>query len=125
MSEERYFRERARIEQGHVKYREKLKEEGKSPEEIQLVFDDYAAKYEFGVRRGGIRSRDPVEAAALEIARDLVKEGLRNKGEKLKDVGSKRIDELANQLIERHPKIRERAKAQVELTKDLATELIA
>ena len=29
MSEERYFRERARIEQGHVKYREKLKEEGK------------------------------------------------------------------------------------------------
>ena len=29
MSEERYFQERARIEQGHVKYREKLKEEGK------------------------------------------------------------------------------------------------
>ena len=29
MSEERYFRERARIEQGHVKYRDKLKDEGK------------------------------------------------------------------------------------------------
>jgi acetyl-CoA carboxylase carboxyltransferase component len=29
VSEEKYFRERARIEQGHVKYREKLKEEGK------------------------------------------------------------------------------------------------
>src|SRR5262245_53159709 len=29
MSEEHYARERARIEQGHVKYREKLKEEGK------------------------------------------------------------------------------------------------
>ena len=29
MSEERYFRERARIEQGHVKYRDKLREEGK------------------------------------------------------------------------------------------------
>jgi acetyl-CoA carboxylase carboxyltransferase component len=29
VSEERYFRERARIEQGHVKYREKLKDEGK------------------------------------------------------------------------------------------------
>src|SRR5260370_13918031 len=27
--EDRYFRERARIEQGHVKYREKLREEGK------------------------------------------------------------------------------------------------
>ena len=29
MTEERYFEERARIEQGHVKYRDKLKEEGK------------------------------------------------------------------------------------------------
>ncbi|HTY80072.1 MAG TPA: acyl-CoA carboxylase subunit beta [Candidatus Bathyarchaeia archaeon] len=29
MSEERYAKERARIEQGHVKYRDKLKEEGK------------------------------------------------------------------------------------------------
>ncbi len=29
MSEEKYFQERARIEQGHVKYRDKLKEEGK------------------------------------------------------------------------------------------------
>ena len=29
MSEQRYRQERARIEQGHVKYREKLKEEGK------------------------------------------------------------------------------------------------
>src|SRR5204863_3918036 len=29
VSEERYFQERARIEQGHVKYRDKLKEEGK------------------------------------------------------------------------------------------------
>ena len=29
MSEDRYFRERARIEQGHLKYRDKLKEEGK------------------------------------------------------------------------------------------------
>jgi methylmalonyl-CoA decarboxylase subunit alpha len=29
VSEERYFRERARIEQGHVKYRDKLRDEGK------------------------------------------------------------------------------------------------
>ncbi|MBI4610164.1 MAG: acyl-CoA carboxylase subunit beta, partial [Candidatus Rokubacteria bacterium] len=29
MSEERYWKERARIEQGHLKYRDKLKEEGK------------------------------------------------------------------------------------------------
>jgi acetyl-CoA carboxylase carboxyltransferase component len=39
--EEKYFRERARIEQGHVKYREKLKEEGKLfvRERLKLLFD--------------------------------------------------------------------------------------
>ena len=34
MSEQRYRQERARIEQGHVKYREKLRDEGK------LALDD-------------------------------------------------------------------------------------
>ena len=29
MTEDRYFAERARIEQGHVKYRDKLRAEGK------------------------------------------------------------------------------------------------
>jgi acetyl-CoA carboxylase carboxyltransferase component len=41
VSEEKYFRERARIEQGHVKYREKLKEEGKLfvRERLKLLLD--------------------------------------------------------------------------------------
>src|SRR5713101_1605554 len=41
MSEERYFRERARIEQGHVKYRDKLKEEGKlfGRDRLKLLLD--------------------------------------------------------------------------------------
>jgi len=41
MSEERYFRERARIEQGHLKYRDKLKEEGKLfvRDRLKLLFD--------------------------------------------------------------------------------------
>ena len=41
MSEERYFKERARIEQGHVKYRDKLKEEGKLfvRDRLQLLLD--------------------------------------------------------------------------------------
>jgi len=39
--EERYFRERARIEQGHTKYREKLREEGKLfvRDRLKLLFD--------------------------------------------------------------------------------------
>ena len=41
MSEERYRQERARIEQGHVKYRDKLKEEGKLfvRDRLQLLLD--------------------------------------------------------------------------------------
>ena len=41
MSEERYFRERARIEQGHLKYRDKLREEGKLfvRDRLKLLFD--------------------------------------------------------------------------------------
>ncbi|MFQ5828870.1 MAG: acyl-CoA carboxylase subunit beta [Candidatus Methylomirabilia bacterium] len=41
MSEERYWKERARIEQGHVKYRDKLKEEGKLfvRERLKLLLD--------------------------------------------------------------------------------------
>src|SRR2546427_4898521 len=39
--EERYFQERARIEQGHTKYREKLREEGKLfvRDRLKLLFD--------------------------------------------------------------------------------------
>jgi acetyl-CoA carboxylase carboxyltransferase component len=41
MSEEHYWKERARIEQGHVKYRDKLKEEGKLfvRERLKLLLD--------------------------------------------------------------------------------------
>ncbi|MBI4589641.1 MAG: acyl-CoA carboxylase subunit beta [Candidatus Rokubacteria bacterium] len=41
MTEEKYFQERARIEQGHVKYRDKLKEEGKLfvRERLKLLLD--------------------------------------------------------------------------------------
>ena len=41
MTEARYFQERARIEQGHVKYRDKLKEEGKLfvRERLKLLLD--------------------------------------------------------------------------------------
>jgi len=41
MSQERYFRERSRIEQGHVKYRDKLKQEGKLfvRDRLELLLD--------------------------------------------------------------------------------------
>src|SRR6266571_3049702 len=44
VSEEHYFRERARIEQGHVKYRDKLKDEGKLfvRDRLKLLLDPAA-----------------------------------------------------------------------------------
>jgi len=99
-----------------------MKEGGATVEDVQVAFDKYAAEYEFGVRRVGLRAADPVEAAAIEIAEDIVKSKLRERGEKLKDVGTKKVRELAVELIERFPKIRERAKAQVDLRKDLVQE---
>src|SRR6266403_2694052 len=43
--EDRYFRERARIEQGHTKYRDKLREEGKLfvRDRLKLLFDPGSA----------------------------------------------------------------------------------
>ena len=45
MSEERYFKERARIEQGHAKYRDKLREEGKLfvRDRLRLLLDPGSA----------------------------------------------------------------------------------
>ncbi len=56
--EERYARERARIEQGHVKYREKLKTEGKLfvRDRLKLLLDPVPSSRKTGC------SRDPEEA---------------------------------------------------------------
>jgi hypothetical protein len=47
----------------------------------QADVDAYAASYVFGERTGGLRTHDPIEAEALEIARRLV----RKKGQSTKE----------------------------------------
>ena len=49
--------------------------------------DEYVGEYEFGVRRGGLRETDPVEAAAREIALEFAKRAVRKSGKSLKDYG--------------------------------------
>jgi hypothetical protein len=64
------------------------------------VVDDYTSKYEFGVRTGGGgRIGDPVQAEAIDIARDMVRDALRKKGYKLADVKAAQITELAKNVL--------------------------
>lgn len=82
----------------------------------QEDFDKYASSYEFGVRTGGGRTSDPVEAAAMEIARETIRDALRKAGKKLTDYKAAQISAAAAKLLEgdRGPSIREAAKRRVE-----------
>jgi hypothetical protein len=63
---------------------------------FQGRLDDYTAEYEFGQRTGGGgRSSDPVQAEAMSITRDLVRQALSKKGLKLADVPASEISRLA------------------------------
>lgn len=87
---------------------------GKALEALQTELDSYAENYQFGVRTGGGAVRDPVMSEALRIAKDKIREHLKKKGKKLKDVDAKAITEKARELIARTPAIMELAKQRVE-----------
>jgi hypothetical protein len=74
--------------------------------------DEYVASYQFGERSGGSRSRDPVEAEALELARRLV----RKKGKSRKE-NTKAARELLQS--EKGEAIRAQAAKRVAELKDL------
>lgn len=88
---------------------------------LQAELDSYAVSYEFGVRRGGgFTPKDPVERAALNIARQLVRQALKKKGIDLKTLPEGKLDELAHSVIATRPDITEAAKKQVEATQSVA-----
>lgn len=99
-------------------------EAGKDVATLQAELDSYAEGYQFGVRTGGGPVRDPVLSEAMRIAKDKIKDYLKSKGVKQKDIDSKLITEKAKQLIEKDPKILEMAKKRVaeaaEASSDLA-----
>lgn len=93
---------------------------------LQADLDAYVSEYEFGVRRAGTPrgSVDPVEAEAFKIAMETVKGALRANGFKLSDVSTEQKAELAQQLIDSNPQIREEAVRRVEQAKAIGKQTI-
>lgn len=91
---------------------------GEQKAELQEQLDAYAEEYQFGVRVGGY-TRDPVQAEAMDIMRDKVREGLR-KIKKLKDASAASITELAKIHLERHPEIMDLARQRVKEKQEAA-----
>src|SRR5207237_1100368 len=83
-------------------------------ETLQSEFNEYAEKYQFGVRAagggGGRRAGDPVEREMLKLARaDVTRAYMAKFGEKPnKDWVSEKADEL---MEKRHDDLAKRAKA--------------
>jgi hypothetical protein len=100
----------------------KAKDEGVelNKAELQSELDAYVKRYDFGVRRGGVRISDPVLRRALDMAEELVVGRLKAKGVKLKDVPSEEKTRLINETLERFPQIKELAKQQLEQLKSLS-----
>jgi hypothetical protein len=100
-------------------------EGGKTVEALQTELDAYAESYQFGVRTGGGAVRDPVTSEALRIAKEKIREYLKSKGVKGKDMDAKVIGEKAKQLIEKDPKIMELAKKRVAETAAATSDIAA
>lgn len=80
-------------------------EEGKTIGQSEL--DAYTAKYQFGVRSGGVRV-DPVTAESKRLARVAVETAIKGKGIKLKDVPK---EHLAKLVEEAAPRFRAKAES--------------
>jgi len=104
---------------------EESKKEGGAPFDLaamQQLVDDYTADYQFGQRRGGA-SGDPVEREALNQAREIVRQKIREKGGKLSDYKAADITAKAQEVLGKYPQIREKARVTVEAQQKAASEL--
>lgn len=91
---------------------------------LQAEFNEYCKQYEFGVSRGGGFSGDPVRTEAMRAAREAVRNSIKKKGLTLREFTAKRITELAEAALEKHPRFLEDAKKVVAArSKAAATEL--
>jgi hypothetical protein len=78
----------------------------------QADFDAYVASYEFGVKRSGGRSSqpvDPVEKEARKIAREKVVAALKGKGVKVSDLDKDVVEGYITKALETYPVIKETA----------------
>lgn len=72
--------------------------------QLQAKLDEYASKYEFGVRvsAGPRAPADPVGKEAFNIAKEAVKNAIRKKGANPSDYSAAQIAELAKGALEKH-----------------------
>lgn len=99
-------------------------------EVFQSRFDEYASDYEFGVRTGGGRTGDPVQAEAMSICRDLVRKAIVKQNKKLADYSAAKITELAKSQLAKSddPKTQQiyaTARTRVDSQKDLDVDVEA
>ena len=87
---------------------------------MQAEIDEYLEGYEFGIRRGR-GPTDPVERETLNIAKELVRNALREKGHKLADVESDDINRLAEEAIAANESITKEAERRVKARTSITT----
>lgn len=91
-------------------------------DELDKLFAEYAAAYEFGVRRASSPRvpKDPVEAEARKIALEKVKAAIKAKGFALASIDRERLEKLTDDALAKYPEIREMAKRRVEEMSSIA-----
>jgi hypothetical protein len=99
-----------------------LSEAGTDVAAIQAVVDEYAANYDFGVRKATSQavSRDPVARRATTIARNAVTAALKAKGIDKKTLVEGKFDELVAAFAAK-PDTIEAARRAIETEKSVAT----
>ncbi|HEX4919743.1 MAG TPA: hypothetical protein VFV92_03285, partial [Candidatus Bathyarchaeia archaeon] len=100
-------------------------EAGKDLATLQAELDTYANEYQFGVRVGGGRTSDPVTSEAMRIAKDKIRDFLKGKGVKTKDLDATVISAKAKLLLEKDPSIMELAKRLVSEKQAAASDALA
>jgi len=98
-------------------------------ETLQQQLDDYANDYQFGVRTGGGGFRgDPVMTLAMNIAREMVRAAIKQKGLDQDQWPAARISQAAKALLDQQGedgKIIQTARRQVDAEKEAAKEAMA
>src|SRR5262245_22711029 len=98
-------------------------------ETLQQQLDDYANDYQFGVRTGGGGFRgDPVMTAAMNVARDLVRNAVKAKNLPADDWPASRVSQAAKALLDSQGedgKIISMARKQIEAEREAAKEAMA
>lgn len=103
-------------------------EAGLPIETLQQQLDDYAVEYQFGTRTGGGTRGDPVMTFAMNIARELIRNVIKQKNMNTDDWPPSRVSQTARALIDSQGedgKIITTARKQFEDERDAAKDAMA